>query len=113
MAGRNERSHFYRADLLDDAVGRGDVGSAIQHGGVKPMRDRGQRGQFPVAEMAGENQRGFAVELQFGKQLVGARLDLDAAVLRTRGIVLPSSIEMLEFGPDAPTIVPPSRENER
>src|SRR5882757_1389453 len=70
------------------------------------MCDRGQRGQFPVAEVACENQRRFAVEPQLREQFVRALLDFDAAVFWMGGVVLPDVIEMREFGADAAEIVP-------
>ena len=75
------------------------------------MRDRGQRRQFPVAEMACENQRRLAVEPQLREQFVRARLDFDAAVFGMGGIVLPDVIEMGEFGADAAEIVPDAGED--
>src|SRR6266480_8034524 len=42
---------------------------------------------------------------------MGPRLDLDAAILGARGIVLPDMIEMREFGADATEIVPDACEN--
>src|SRR5882757_5875155 len=70
------------------------------------MCDRGQRRQFPVAEVACENQRRFAVEPKLREQFVGARLDLDAAVFGMGGVVLPDMVEMREFGADAAEVVP-------
>ena len=61
-AGRDQRAHLDRADILDGAVGGGDVGPAEQDRGVQPMRDRGERRQFPIAEMAGKDQRRLAVD---------------------------------------------------
>src|SRR5947208_12438968 len=61
--------------------------------------------------MACKDQCRFAVEPQLRKQFVGARLDLDPAILGARGIVLPDMIEMREFGADATEIVPDACEN--
>ena len=43
------------------------------------MRDGCQRRQLPVAEMARENQRRFAVEPELGKKLVGSLAYFDPA----------------------------------
>ena len=42
---------------------------------------------------------------------MGARLDLDAAVLRTCPIVLPDMVEMGKFGAETTEIVPDAGEN--
>ena len=60
--GRDQRAHLYRADILDDAVGGGDVRPPVQDRGVEPVRHRGERGQFPVAEMACKNQGRLVIE---------------------------------------------------
>ena len=75
------------------------------------MRHRGYRRQLPIAEMAGKDQRGLAVEAKLRKQLVGARQDFDPAFFGEGGIVLPDVIEMGEFGAKAAEIVPYAGEN--
>ena len=102
---------FTARDLLNDAIGRGNVGPPIQDRGVESVRDRSQSGQFPVAEMGRKDERRLAVEPQLRKQFVGALLDFDAAILGVRGIVLPDMVEMGEFCADATEIVPDTCEN--
>src|SRR5207247_7880618 len=104
VAGGDQRSHLHRAHLFDDAVGGGNVWSPIERGGVQPVGDRSEGGQLPVAEVACENQRRLAVEPQLRKQLMGAWLNFDAAILGMRRIVLPDVIEMGEFGAEATEI---------
>ena len=105
-AGRNQFAHVDPAHFVDDAVGAGAVGPAIQHRRIHPVRGPGQRRKFPIAEMAGKNQRGLAVVFQPREQFVRARRDLDAAFLGMRRIVIPDVIDMGELGADAAEIVP-------
>src|ERR1700753_975358 len=61
--------------------------------------------------MTGKDQRRLAVPPELGKQLMGALLNLDAAVLGTRRIVFPNMVEMGEFGADPAEIVPDPGQN--
>ena len=71
---------FHRADFFDGAVGGLAVRAAEQDGGIEAMRHRGQRRQFPIAEMAGKDQRRLAVVLELGEQFVGSLRDFDPAL---------------------------------
>jgi len=53
------------------AIGRLDVRPPEQDGAIEPVRDRAERRDFPVAEMAGENDRRLAVIAQRIEQLLG------------------------------------------
>ena len=105
-AGRDQRAHLDRADLLDGAVGGLDVRPAEQDRSIQPMRDGGQRRQFPIAEMAGEDQRRLAVVPHLVEQFAGPLRQFDAAVLGMIAIVIPDMVEMGELGADAAEIVP-------
>ena len=76
------------------------------------MRDGRERRQFPIAEMAGEDQRRLAVVPDLVEQLFGPRRELDAAVLVGMvGIIVPDVIEMGELGANAAEIVPDPVQN--
>src|SRR5689334_20960510 len=79
-AGRNQRAHLDLSHLLDDAVGAGDVGTAVEDRGVQMVSHGGERGQLPVRQMAREDQRRLAVPPQLPEQLHRARRNHDAAV---------------------------------
>src|SRR5262249_22020280 len=71
-----------------------------------------ERRYFPVAEMAGEENRGLAVVAQRVEQLLGACAELDATrLVRLIDVVVPDVVEMGELGADAAEIVPDAREN--
>ena len=70
--GRNQRPHLHLPDLLDDPVGGGDVGPAVEDRRIEPMGHRGKRRYFPVGEVACKDQRGLAVQAELLKQLVCA-----------------------------------------
>ena len=110
-AGRDQRSHFHRANFFDDPVGGGAVGPAKQDGGVESVRHRCHGGKLPIAEVARKDQRRLAVEPQLREQFVGARRNFDPALLGEGGIVLPDMIEMGKFGAEPAEIVPDACEN--
>ena len=105
-SGRDQRSHLYLPHLLDDAVGGGDVGPAIQQRGIDAMGDGGERRHFPIAEMGGEDQRRLAVEPELVKQLVGAAGYVDVAELGLFLDVVPDVVDMRELGRAAAEILP-------
>jgi hypothetical protein len=74
--------------------------------GIESMRHGRERGQLPVAEVAGEDQRRLAVAPQLLIQLGATRVERDAAVLRAGGIVIPQLVEMSELGTDPSEIIP-------
>src|SRR5215212_1438597 len=61
--------------------------------------------------MACKDQRRLAVQPQLREQLVGARLDFNAAAFWMSGIMFPDVVEMGEFGADTAEIVPDTCEN--
>src|SRR5258708_32275397 len=97
--------------MLEEGMGSGEAGPAMQNRGVQAVRGSSASGKFPVGEMGCKDQRRFAVESKLRKQFVGARPDFDPAILGARGIVLPDMIEVREFGADATEIVPDACEN--
>src|SRR6202171_570217 len=111
-AGRNQRTHIDRAYLLDGAVGRLDVRSPVHNCCIEPVRDRGERGQLPAAEMAREEQGRLAVIPELIEQFLCPRRELDATwSFGMIGVVVPDVVEMREFGADAAEIIPDAREN--
>ena len=76
------------------------------------MRDRAERRDLPIAEMAGEDDRRLAVVAQVIENLLGPRAELDAArFVRMIDVVVPDVIEMGELGADAAEIVPDAGQN--
>ena len=71
------------------------------------MRDGAERRDFPIAEMACEEDRRLAVVAQVIENLLGPRAELDTArLVRMIGVVVPDVVEMGELGADAAEIVP-------
>ena len=71
------------------------------------MRDGAECGDFPIAEMAREDDCRLAVIPEGIEDLLGARAELDAARLfRIIDVVVPDVVEMGELGADAAEIVP-------
>ena len=107
VARRNQVAHAHRTDALNRAVGGGDVRRPIKHRGIQPMRDSGEGRNFPIAEMACEDQRRLAVVAECIKYLAGALREFHIARLAgIAGIVIPDAVEMREFRTDAADIVP-------
>ena len=76
------------------------------------MRDRAERGDLPIAEMAREDDGGLAVVAQMIENLLGPRAELDPArLVRLIDVVVPDVIEMGELGADAAEIVPDAGQN--
>ncbi len=57
------------------------IGPPVKDRAIEPVGDGGERGDFPVAEMAGEEQRRLAVIPELLEQPRAARIELDTAVL--------------------------------
>ena len=76
------------------------------------MGDGAECGDFPIAEMAREDDRRLAVIPELIEDLIGARAELDpAGFFRMIDVVIPDVIEMGELGADAAEIVPNAGEN--
>ena len=68
---------------------------------------RAVRRDFPIAEMAGKDDRRLAVVAQLVENLLGPRAELDAArFVRMIDVVVPDVVEMGELGADAAEIIP-------
>ena len=61
--------------------------------------------------MAGEDQRGFAIEPQLVKQLVRSLWNFDAAALGMRLVMVPDLIDVGELRGEAAEIVPHAGED--
>ena len=109
--GCDHLAHVDGADVLHGAVDGGDVRTAKQHRGLEPVGRRGQRRQFPVAEMGREDQRSLAVLDQLVEHRNRRVRQLDAAALRMVRIVVPDAVEMREFAAEASEIVPHLRQD--
>ena len=76
------------------------------------MRDSAERGDFPIAEMACEDDGGFAVVSQMIENLLRPWGEFDTArLLRMIEVVIPDVVEMGELGADAAEIVPDAGQN--
>jgi hypothetical protein len=74
--------------------------------------DGAERRDFPVAEVAGENDRRLAVIAQRVEQLLGPRAEFDPAwFVRMIDVVIPDVVEMGKLSADAAEIVPDAGEN--
>jgi len=109
--GRHQRAHAARAQLDHFVRHRFEVGAAEQHRGVEAVAFGRDRGELPIANVRGKDQRGLAVIAKLLHQplaVVGAH---DAPALVIHRIVVPQSVDMGELGADAAEVLPDAAQN--
>jgi hypothetical protein len=110
-AGRDQHPHATFAHA-DHRIGDGgDARPAIEHRRVDAVGMSADRGELPVRQMCGEDQRRLAVVAQPERNRLGRVGIHHAAWALARRIVIPQSVDMGELGADPAEIVPDAAED--